>query len=166
MRRSVARAVIGSGRWTGAAAPPRPPRTWNRHGTAFGRCQPWLAQTGRGRHPIWGPGAGRIVPTKVGTHQQRAMPPPHRRGPAFGRCQPWLAQAGRGLHPIWGPGAGRIVPTKVGTYQERVIGLPALCQPTVGTHQEPIFSSALPPLPMCSASTWPRSSGPRHPAPG
>ncbi len=169
MRRSVARAVIGSGGHPG-----------QRH-AAFGGCGPWLAPTrSESSACLWwvrtvGPHypsdtcAPALCRPTVGIHLKR-ITQASTGAPFVGANLGWHKQP-EALTPPWGPGAGRIVPTKVGTYQERGITLPRHCAdqrsaPTNSRSPQSQVSSALPPLPTCSASTWPRSSGPHHPAPG
>jgi hypothetical protein len=122
-------------------------------GIALGGCQPWLAQSIRHPHPRLGKGLFLFVPTKVGTYQGRVM-----RGIQATRELPWV-----GANLGWHNPSGTLTP-------DWAKASSCLCQPRLAPTnsrppQQPV-SSALRPLPTCSASTWPRSSGPHHPAPG
>jgi hypothetical protein len=196
MRRSVARAVVGSGGGLGGyqpwLVPTEPPWTWNRLGTPLvGANLGWHKQgeaftpsgvqrrtdrANQGWHPPNRHGHGTateppLVGANLGWHKQGEAVIPSGVQAPDGSCQPRLAPTNsRSSACLWWV---RTVGPHSLSDTSAPAGAPPLWHcadqrsaPTDGRSPQQQVSSALPRLPGCSASTWPRSSGPRHPAPG
>ena len=186
MRRSVAWAKICSG------PPDRCP--WRMH-SALGGCGPLVRTIPQTPIPQQESHSLALCRPTIGTHQQQISPtaPWGQIPPALGGCGPLVRTIPQTPIPQQESHSLALCRPTIGTHQQQPPNSPSgqilrfRWVRTVGPHnpsdtctpagipplwhcagQRPVvpIRPRLPPLPTCSASTWPRSSGPRRPAPG